>query len=77
MKKTIRYWLWSLDGFCKKCIADINSFEEKIDNIEEILIFLDDLWKNDKEARKVIDKQQWDDFIYSVETSLYELKGGL
>ena len=51
--------------------------KEKITVIGEILIFLDDIWTNDKEVRKTIDKQQWNEFTETLEIMLNELENGL
>ena len=51
--------------------------EEKMGVIDEILILLDDIWTNDKEVRKTVDKQQWDEFVGTLENMLYELESGL
>ncbi len=49
------------------------TLKEQIDNAQEIIDFLERLWKKDKELRKAIDKKKWDEFI----DKLYEWFGTL
>ena len=51
--------------------------EEKADSIQASLDLLNSIWETDEDVRQNIYQQQWDDFIDSIETSLYEIQSGL
>ena len=50
------------------------ALKEQIDNAQEIIDFLERLWKNDKDLRKTIDKKDWDEFIDKVYEWFYALE---
>ncbi|RKY06997.1 MAG: hypothetical protein DRP65_10995 [Planctomycetota bacterium] len=50
------------------------TIEEQIEQTEQILDWLNDLWKTDEAVRDTIDKDQWKDFIDRIEAWLDELE---
>ena len=50
------------------------SIKEQIAHAEEIVAFLERIWEEDKDVRKAIDKDDWNEFIKSVYGWLDELE---
>ena len=49
--------------------------EEQIEQAEDIIEFLVDVWENNEEVRETIDEENWGGIIESMEAWLEELEG--
>ena len=66
-------------AYAVEAVAVEPTLKERVDTAQEVIDWLEDLWKADKELRKNLDKQDWDAFMdkiyewfYGVEDSYVE-----
>jgi len=50
------------------------TIEEQIDQLQKCLDFVEKLWQEDEDVREVIDEEDWENFVASIEELLEDLE---
>jgi hypothetical protein len=61
-------------GYAVEGVAVEPTLKERVDTAQEVIDWLEDLWKADKELRKNLDKKEWDAFMDKVYDWFYGLE---